>query len=586
MRGARLLLPALLLVGVAQAQTPYAYEQGDMAGAREEAKALGTSQRQGAAGLPTTIDLTATVPGYTSAPLPQQAYADNPDALVANGAASAAVSDPYRTVANPARTTVSLDRSELARATAVEKDPNAYLQGQSVGGATGSCTPLPPPTTGQGTYEATCNVGLQVEQGPQTCAVSLAHQLATTHRYQCTRLHRKGLRDEIIGSGCEPFEQSGQCTLKQTSSKLVNVSWFFRLHYETFEAECSADQAPATTGIAGWPPRAPQANPIVSQKLGTVETYQGSSPDESQCTPFTTNSNCALETEVCTSSDPVTRIIAGAPVTKPCWAWSRTYQCTLLNQATNCSSLESNASCAFQSEACLDDPQVGDCKVKERVYRCPIPGGQTAAANEYICGGDVYCINGECEPIVREASTELKDALVGLKTLGQANAEFDEQTLTLFSGARETCSSKVFGAANCCSGKGVPLITPALCSKAERQLDTKDDAGLCHKVGTWCSDEVLGVCVTKKTAYCCFESKLTRILQEQGRPQLRIGWASPKKEQCQGFTIDQFARLDLSKMDFSEVYAEFVDAVKLPDEIETAQQIQARIEQYYQARQP
>ena len=34
-------------------------------------------------------------------------------------------------------------------------------------------------------------------------------------------------------------------------------------------------------------------------------------------------------------------------------------------------------------------------------------------------------------------------------------------------------------------------------------------------------------------------------------------------------------------MDFSEVYAEFVDAAKLPDEIEMSIQIQQKIEAYY-----
>ena len=37
-------------------------------------------------------------------------------------------------------------------------------------------------------------------------------------------------------------------------------------------------------------------------------------------------------------------------------------------------------------------------------------------------------------------------------------------------------------------------------------------------------------------------------------------------------------------MDFTEVYAEFVDAAKLPDEIETSRQIQERIKAYYDAK--
>ena len=63
--------------------------------------------------------------------------------------------------------------------------------------------------------------------------------------------------------------------------------------------------------------------------------------------------------------------------------------------------------------------------------------------------------------------------------------------------------------------------------------------------------------------------------------QLGKPWGAPKREQCQGFTIEEFARLDLSRMDFTEVYKEFMDAAKLPDEVETMRQIQDKINDYY-----
>jgi conjugal transfer mating pair stabilization protein TraN len=119
------------------------------------------------------------------------------------------------------------------------------------------------------------------------------------------------------------------------------------------------------------------------------------------------------------------------------------------------------------------------------------------------------------------------------------------------------------------------------CDREEILLHQRDAQGLCAYVGTYCSDKILDVCVTKKKAYCCFESKLTRIIQEQGRAQLGKSWAKPKREQCAGFTVEEFAQLDLSRMDFSEVYAEFTDAARLPDELEAATQIQQKIEDYY-----
>lgn len=70
-------------------------------------------------------------------------------------------------------------------------------------------------------------------------------------------------------------------------------------------------------------------------------------------------------------------------------------------------------------------------------------------------------------------------------------------------------------------------------------------------------------------------------MQEQGRVQLGKPWGAPKTEQCNGFTIEEFASLDLSVMDFTEVYADFMDAAKLPDEVETMSEIQGKIQDYY-----
>ena len=292
--------------------------------------------------------------------------------------------------------------------------------------------------------------------------------------------------------------------------------------------------------------------------------------------------SCTFTGETCTGGINETRIVAGVPVSRACWEYSKIYQCqVVVGGGSDCGPIEANPSCTLDHEVCLDDPPSGGpCVVSEKVYRCPIPG-TTPEPAQYICGDDVYCINGDCEPIVREASDEFKEAVVALNALGQASAEFDENTLTLFKGTAEKCSHKLFGLSNCCSGSGVPLLTPFLCSAAEQNLDKLDDAGLCHKVGTYCSAKFLGICTTKKDSYCCFQSKISRILQEQGRPQIGKSWGTPNVPVCTGFTIFEFQQLDLAVMDFSEIYAEFEDAVRLPDEAAALIDIKAKIEAYY-----
>ena len=93
-------------------------------------------------------------------------------------------------------------------------------------------------------------------------------------------------------------------------------------------------------------------------------------------------------------------------------------------------------------------------------------------------------------------------------------------------------------------------------SEEEKNLKNRLDAKLCIYVGEYCSKEVkiLGVklCRTKKKTYCCFNSTLARIINQEGNKQLGRGMGSPENATCYGFTIDEFTRLDLSKMDLTE----------------------------------
>lgn len=101
------------------------------------------------------------------------------------------------------------------------------------------------------------------------------------------------------------------------------------------------------------------------------------------------------------------------------------------------------------------------------------------------------------------------------------------------------------------------------CNEEEGKLAMKEGAGLCHSVGTYCSSciRIFGSCVScieHTTGKCCFNSKLARIINEQGRAQVGKGWGSGENPDCSGFTIAQIQSLDFSAMDLSEFYASIV----------------------------
>jgi conjugal transfer mating pair stabilization protein TraN len=563
---------ALLGAGMASGQS--------VADIRADAEALARDLRAAAVGTLLADGAETNVPGYQGTDIPASDMADDPDRLTSQGEAQRS-GDTYRTVIDPHRPVFDPTTIDLSSARSIAADPDAVLgTGMDLGGGQGACEPLPAGGGGDSTYLDSCNEGSQVYSEARSCQAPLVVNVTGTgddkweyschtvftkfpnnSSRMCNRLRTldKNKSCQLVGEGYDPDYtyclQGGGNVLPEYCTEPEPMP--------TQIYQCSEQ----ITGFAG--------GVKIAGDRQITETI-----DESQCSPIAGNQDCRMTAEVCTDASPATRTINGTEVTRACWGWQRQFQCDGLRPANDCTELEGRSDCSFHHDECLSEDANGTCNVYDRWFQCRLPGAE-AEPPQYVCSGDLYCMNGECSNVERQASTEFKDAMVAVQTMGEVRADFDPNTLRLFTGEVGKCSRKVFGISNCCSGKGVPLLTPWLCNAEDRAVDQKDDKGLCHQVGTYCSDKILGVCVTRKQSYCCFSSKLTRILQEQGRAQLGLTWGSAKEPNCQGFLVEQFQQLDLSRMDFSEVYAEFTEAARLPDEIEASMMIQQRIGQYY-----
>ena len=105
------------------------------------------------------------------------------------------------------------------------------------------------------------------------------------------------------------------------------------------------------------------------------------------------------------------------------------------------------------------------------------------------------------------------------------------------------------------------IMSMMSCSDGEGMLAMKEGAGLCHTVGTRCTScrRVLGRCVScigQTRTKCCFNSRLSRMINEQGRGQIGKGWGSARDPDCSGFTVAQLQSLNFAAMDLTEFYAE------------------------------
>jgi len=117
------------------------------------------------------------------------------------------------------------------------------------------------------------------------------------------------------------------------------------------------------------------------------------------------------------------------------------------------------------------------------------------------------------------------------------------------------------------------------CDQQDMETGMLRGSGMCHEIGTYCSSSILGVCIQKAKGHCCFNTKLGRIIQEQGRPQLKsfndLGWGTAKQPYCRGFTAEEFQGLDFSRMDLSEYYTDIEARAQSDIEIDMEDKVDA-----------
>ena len=197
------------------------------------------------------------------------------------------------------------------------------------------------------------------------------------------------------------------------------------------------------------------------------------------------------------------------------------------------------------------------------------------------CGRVTWCVGAGCETVAAEANSGFADSVTRLNmVLEMGGEEFDRESIAFFQGEKKSCRIKFGGLANCCKNSGA-LVGLANCSKAEIELAKERNTGTTHYLGVSCAKKIFGVCITRKRSWCVFGSKLGRILHEEARPQLGIGWSS-----CRGFTVAEIESIDFDALDLSEFTENLIDgsmepAISVPGAGDTQAVMQDRIREFY-----
>lgn len=294
-----------------------------------------------------------------------------------------------------------------------------------------------------------------------------------------------------------------------------------------------------------------------------------------------TNGICAQPTRICTEPSE-TRTIADVDVYRDCWAYESTYECAApsTTEEDYCAELR-DSGCAQIGSRCTGIMPNGLCESYEQVYQCETSPGTSTEIMD--CGGQTMCMDEGCFDTAYEPSNDLGQAAAILGAVNEAGDDFDVNTNEIFKGEDLRCTKAVLGFSNCCKvdgwGQDIGLDQ---CSANEQRLALSRKGGLCHYIGSYCSNDTIFGCTSRGYTYCCFKSKLARIIHEQGRTQLGIGWGSTQNPNCDGITIEQLQSLDFAQIDFSEFYADVMGDANSPSGGELQGIIENYIEQSYQ----
>lgn len=292
-----------------------------------------------------------------------------------------------------------------------------------------------------------------------------------------------------------------------------------------------------------------------------------------------------------------------------------------LNPFNSCAALENDATCTRVRSECINQVNAtigGWCSEVEDVYECEKQTNRTAeeTRTRMVCGNqEFYCSDGSCLDQQNTAASTgfataaaMLSAVQGIASHTQCSDPTDPNTCKVFDGKAQACRKgrgKWQDLWNCCDiaggedmldennyveailndgaeelfigpnvvaffGAAEMLLTFFVpCNDDEIELATSTEIDAAVYMGSYCGDKIsLGftdICIRKDRMYCAWPTALGKVIMEQARPQLGLGWGNPPKyPNCSGLTITQLDNLDWSQIDLSDWADKLIETGNLP----------------------
>ncbi|WP_277972919.1 type-F conjugative transfer system mating-pair stabilization protein TraN [Pantoea agglomerans] len=281
--------------------------------------------------------------------------------------------------------------------------------------------------------------------------------------------------------------------------------------------------------------------------------------------PFDKSDQVLIGTACTDPGGDRTVTVDGKPFTvhSDCWQYTDTYVSQSADNGT-CGQYMNNTACTVAGTTCLDVLN-GHCLREQAVFSCE----EKVSGSAQLCGGTLVCADGSCDHLENNSVNDFQSAVSGLAALAAAGkdiAALNGVNVSAFTGEGKSCRKAMAGFSNCCKDSGWGQDAGlASCNTEEKALGEAKNRKLTIYVGSYCAHKVLGVCLEKKEGYCQFDSKLAKIIQDQGRRgQLGIGFGSGESPDCRGLTVDELQHLNFSAINFADFYDDLENGTTLP----------------------
>lgn len=265
---------------------------------------------------------------------------------------------------------------------------------------------------------------------------------------------------------------------------------------------------------------------------------------------------CTLISLQCLESGE--REINGKVVKRKCWWEKETYQCKY-NTKSTCDFYRLKK-CLYDKRRCLRATET-KCSLWENIYKCLKTSGKDKLSV------NMEKIHGR-EPFHREEDAEISShsekTLATIAIFSELKREleeadvYDATQIKVFPGKGLKCARNIAGELiyDCCfSHKGIANdLKLSKCDADEIALSDMRERGLCHYVGAYDETMLNMWTSSKKHVFCCFPSKLSRVLQEEAREQIGLIWGDARHPECRGLKQEEIQKIDFSKLDLSEAF--------------------------------